>query len=143
MWWCPSHREGGRDSHSVGVTKLLDLYHPHLIYTTHIITVVCLCIYSFSGWSGSCRTSPCSTAFVSQIPCRVRLGNHCHIAFIWRPVSILMSVGAAELNDFLDQVLKRTIIKIYFHLESRKSLHLESRKWIQRFCSVQARLDTK
>lgn len=131
MWWCPSHREGGRDSHSVAVTKLLDLYHPRLIYTTHIITVVCPYISSFSGWGGSCRTSPCSTAFVSQIPCGVRLGNHCHIAT--RPVSVLMSVGAAEFNGFLDQVLKRTIIKIHFHLESRKG--------VQCFCPVQARLE--
>lgn len=73
-------------------------------------------------------------------PNTVGCGNHHLIAFVWRPLSAHVS-ESSRAQWFLDQALKRAIIKRYFHLESRKSFHLESKKWAQCFCPVQARLE--
>lgn len=70
-----------------------------LIYTTHIIAVVCLCISLFSGYGKSCSTS-CYTAFVSQIPCGLGMGIITTLCLCLEHMVLLMSVGASELNDF-------------------------------------------
>lgn len=130
MWWCPSHREGGRDSQcgcdqvAWSIPPTLNLYHPH----HHC----CLSIYFFIfrlGWELQDVSLLYCLCFPNTMGCAAWESlPHCH------------------KTSFCTHVSWSSRAQWFFGSSFEKNYHQNTfpfgnRKWVQCFCPVQARLE--